>query len=78
MMTDEAVKPAKTEAALADDLLIGAKQIAAFTGWSERQIFYMASKGELRSIFILNRKLHARRSSLIHEIQQFEAAGKRG
>lgn len=48
---------------LADDLLKGAKQIAAFGGWKEREVYYIASKGELKSIFLFNGKLHARRSS---------------
>jgi hypothetical protein len=39
---------------LADDLLEGARAIAAFTGLSERKIYHIASKGELRSIFTLN------------------------
>jgi hypothetical protein len=58
--------------ALADDLLEGAKEISKFTGWSERQIYYIASKGELRAIFTLNGKLHARRSTLLREIQTLE------
>jgi hypothetical protein len=60
---------------LADDLLEGAKAIARFTGWSERQIYYIASKGELRAIFSLNGKLHARRSTLLREIQALEDHG---
>ena len=57
-----------TDDTLADDLLEGAKEISKFTGWSARQIYYIASKGELRAIFILNGKLHARRSTLLREI----------
>jgi hypothetical protein len=60
---------------LADDLLEGAKEISRFTGWSERQIYYIASKGELRAIFTLNGKLHARRSTLLREIQALEGHG---
>jgi hypothetical protein len=63
--------------ALADDLLEGAKAIATFTGWSERQIYYLAGKRELKSIFVLNRKLHARRSTLLREIQALEGHGGR-
>jgi hypothetical protein len=61
-----------TDDTLADDLLEGAKEISRFTGWSERQIYYIASKGELRAIFTLNGKLHARRSTLLREIQALE------
>jgi hypothetical protein len=42
----------------------------------ERQIFYMAGKGEL-PIFTLNRKLHARKSTLIRKIQAHEAGDGR-
>lgn len=64
-----------TDDTLADDLLEGAKEISRFTGWSERQIYYIASKGELRAIFTLNGKLHARRSTLLREIQALEGHG---
>jgi hypothetical protein len=66
-----------TDDTLADDLLEGAKEISRFTGWSERQIYYIASKGELRAIFTLNGKLHARRSTLLREIQELEGHGGR-
>jgi hypothetical protein len=62
----------KESPTLADDLLKGAKAIAAFGGWKEREVYYMAGKRELRSIFTLNGKLHARRSSLIREIEALE------
>ncbi len=68
MITDDAL----AHGALADDLLEGAKEIARFGGWKERQVYYMASKGELKSIFTLNGKLHARRSRLIREIEALE------
>jgi hypothetical protein len=71
MITDDALTQDK-HPALANDLLSGAKEIATFTGWSERQIYYIASKGELRAIFTLNGKLHARRSTLIREIEALE------
>ena len=32
---------------LADDVLYGARAIAAYTGRAERQIYYLASKGAL-------------------------------
>jgi hypothetical protein len=60
---------------LADDLLEGAKAIATFGGWKERQVYYMAGKGQLKSIFTLNGKLHARRSTLLREIQALEGRG---
>jgi hypothetical protein len=63
---------------LADDLLKGAKEIAAFSGFSERQVFYLVSTGALRSVFKVGpRKLCARRSSLLREVQALET-GKNG
>jgi hypothetical protein len=53
--------------------LSGAKAIATFTGLNERQIYHIASKGEL-PIFTFNGKLHARRSSLLRGIQALEEA----
>jgi hypothetical protein len=35
----------------------------------------MAGKGELKSIFTLNGKLHARRSTLLREIETLESHG---
>jgi hypothetical protein len=55
--------------------LEGAKAIATFGGWKERQVYYMAGKGQLKSIFTLNGKLHARRSTLLREIQALEGRG---
>ena len=32
---------------LADDLLTGASEIAAYLGWPERRVYYMTAKGYL-------------------------------
>jgi hypothetical protein len=63
---------------LAEDLLEGAEAIATFGGWKARQVYHMAAKRELKSIFTLNGKLHARRSTLIREIEALEGRAVSG
>lgn len=48
---------------LADDLLIGAKAIAGFTGLRERQVFYLHQKGALPT-FNLGGLIAGRKSEL--------------
>ena len=73
---DDQIPPFAPESGkLAEDLLKGAKEIAQFTGFSERQVFYLASTGALRSLFKVGRKLYARQSSLLREIRIIETEG---
>jgi hypothetical protein len=58
---------------LADDLLTGTKQIAAFTGKTERQIYHMAEKKQLKGIFKIGRIWHGRKSTLKRSIAELEA-----
>jgi hypothetical protein len=48
---------------LADDLLTGASAIAAYLGWPERRVYYMAEKGYL-PITHVGTLLVSRRSQL--------------
>ena len=60
---------------LAGDLLDGVKEIAAFTGWSERQIYYLAERGVL-PLFKMDddaRKWCGRKSTLRRHIEKLEA-----
>lgn len=56
---------------IADDLLVGCEAIAAETGFSTRQIFYMAEIGQL-PIFKIGNKLVARKSTLLAHILRLE------
>lgn len=60
---------------LAEDMLNGVADISAFTGWPARRVYYIASTGQIKSIFKMGRQLCARRSTLLLEIAQREAAG---
>jgi hypothetical protein len=63
---------------LSDDLMIGVKPIAEFTGQSERRIFYMLSSGQLPG-FKLGNKWAARKSTLERHIAERERmAAERG
>ena len=48
---------------LADDVLDGVKEIAAFIGKSERATFHLVQANQL-PIFRLGKKIHARKSEL--------------
>jgi len=58
-------------AKLADDLLDGADEIARFTGWSKRRVFYLLEKGQLPA-FKVGNKWCARRSALVQHIERLE------
>jgi hypothetical protein len=57
---------------LASDILEGAESIAAFLGKDPRQVYHMASRGQLPT-FKLGSVLHARRSTLRQFIEEREA-----
>ncbi len=61
---------------LADDLLEGADEIAAFMGWNRRRVFYLAER-ELMPIFRIGNRLAARKSALRRRIEDMEQAGQR-
>ncbi len=56
---------------LADDLLEGADEIAAFMGWNRRRVFYAAER-KLIPIFRVGNRLSARKSSLRKRIEDLE------
>ncbi len=56
---------------LADDLLEGADEIAAFMGWNRRRVFYAAER-KLIPIFRVGNRLSARKSSLRRRIEDLE------
>lgn len=58
---------------LAEDLLDGVTAIAAFTGWSERQVYYMAERGLLPLFKVGERKWSGRKSTLRRHIDSLEA-----
>ena len=60
-----------TEADLADDLLEGAKQIAAYLGKDERQVYYLLERGIIRG-WKWGIIWHARRSTLRRDIEMKE------
>jgi hypothetical protein len=60
---------------LADDLMIGAKPIAAFLGLPVRQVFYMMENGQLPA-FKIGSKWGARKSTLADHIASLESAVK--
>ena len=57
---------------IGDDLIRGAKPLADFLGWSERQVYNAHARGVLPT-FNLGRALCARRSSLRAHIAALEA-----
>ena len=61
---------------LADDLLEGADEIAAFMGWNRRRVFY-ADERKLIPIFRLGNRLSARKSTLRRHIEDKEQVAKR-
>jgi hypothetical protein len=56
---------------LADDLLDGAGEIAAFLGWPKRRVFYALERGQIPG-FKIGNKWHARRSTLTAHIARLE------
>jgi hypothetical protein len=56
---------------LADDLLVGAKALAEYTGLTERQIFHLADTRQL-PIFKIGHKLAARKSTLTQHMAALE------
>jgi hypothetical protein len=56
---------------LANDLLEGADEIAAFMGWNRRRVFYAAER-KLIPIFRVGNRLSARKSSLRRRIEDLE------
>ncbi len=56
---------------LANDLLEGADEIAAFMGWNRRRAFYAAER-KLIPIFRVGNRLSARKSSLRRRIEDLE------
>jgi hypothetical protein len=59
--------------ALANDLLDGVAAIAAFTGWPQRRVYYLAERGLLPLFKIGDRKWQGRKSTLRHHIAKLEA-----
>ena len=58
---------------LADDMLIGAQEIADFTGNSLRRTFYLLERGELPG-FKIGDKWHGRKSTFVKSIEDRERA----
>jgi excisionase family DNA binding protein len=58
---------------LADDLLTGVGEIAAFTGLTKREVYHLAPKGRLPVFKVGDRKWCARRSTLRAHIEKLEA-----
>lgn len=78
-MNQIAPLPAVIEPALADDLLEGAAEIAAFLGWSEREIYYLAERKKSGKpvswpIFQIDGQYTARKSTLHAFIAERERA----
>jgi hypothetical protein len=59
--------------ALAADLLNGVAAIAAFTGWPQRRVYYLAERGLLPVFKMGDRKWCARKSTLRTHIEKLEA-----
>jgi hypothetical protein len=71
----ESVQSQNEENDLASDLMIGAKQIAAFLGRPPREIYYLGSVGRL-PLFPWGTKLAGRKSTLRKHIQDLEKSGR--
>jgi hypothetical protein len=63
----------KDDATLADDLLVGAKAIAAYLGLNERQVFHQAANGGLPAVQRMGKLLIASKQRL-RRYYQGEAA----
>ncbi|KAA0576817.1 helix-turn-helix domain-containing protein [Azospirillum sp. Sh1] len=59
-------------AVLADDILKGVKDIAKFTGLTERSVYHIAAAGRL-PVFKLGATICARKSTILAWIQEQEA-----
>jgi hypothetical protein len=64
------------EEGIADDLLGGLREIAAFTGLDEARVFVLANSGEL-PCFRLGRNWHARKSELAAALSARGSPAKR-
>lgn len=62
---------------LADDLLTGAPEIAAFLGTTQRRIYHLARNGRI-PVFYIATKLHCRRSTLLRWIESQERDNLKG
>jgi hypothetical protein len=58
---------------LGDDILYGAKALAAWMGCSERQIYYWRRLGRF-GLFSIGEKVCGRKSKIIAELAKIEAA----
>jgi hypothetical protein len=58
---------------LADDLLDGVAEIAAFTGLPERRVYYLAEKRLLPVFKLGDRKWQARKSTIRRHLDGLEA-----
>jgi hypothetical protein len=61
--------------ALSEDLLDGAEQIAEYTGWPLRRVFYLLEKGLIPGFKVGNRWI-ARKSRLRQHIEKLEDDGR--
>lgn len=70
--------PVVSPAVPADDLLSGARAIAAFLGWTRRRLYYEADADRQRltrfPLFRVGATLTARKSSLLRWLAEQEAA----
>jgi hypothetical protein len=69
--TGRKVHSASYNAILADDLLQGVAEIATFTGFKPRRVFYLAERGML-PVFKVGNRWCGRRSTLLSFIGQLE------
>jgi hypothetical protein len=58
---------------LADDLLDGVTEIAAFLGWTERRTYYAAERRIIPAFKMGERKWCARKSTLRRYVDELEA-----
>ncbi|MDN4988829.1 hypothetical protein QY049_37420 [Bradyrhizobium sp. WYCCWR 13022] len=63
------------EVEIADDLMLGAKTVAAWMGLPVRQIFYMAETGQL-PLFKIGGKWAGRKSTIAAHVARLESAGR--
>lgn len=68
-------KPANDDSApdLDEDLLVGAKAIAAHLGWTERRVFHVAEKAEFPIHKIEGFGICTRKSTLLKFFDQLDA-----
>jgi hypothetical protein len=58
---------------LARDLLDGVPAIAAFTGWTERRVYYLAERGLIPVFKVSEGRWSARKSTLRRHVEKLEA-----